>query len=122
MTLGTLGQFALSVSNADASETFYGEVLGLTKLYRFDNLVFFDCDGVRLMLEGSEKPIPTSSGVCHYFKVNDIEKSVSALEANGLSFDDKPHLIHTMPDHELWMVFFHDPDGYIFGLMEERML
>jgi methylmalonyl-CoA/ethylmalonyl-CoA epimerase len=25
-----------------------------------------------------------------------------------------------MPDHELWMCFFRDPDGHTLALMEEK--
>jgi len=25
-----------------------------------------------------------------------------------------------MPDHELWMSFFEDPDGYTLAMMEEK--
>jgi len=35
-------------------------------------------------------------------------------------FDDAPHLIARMPDHELWMAFFRDPDRNLLALMEER--
>jgi len=40
--------------------------------------------------------------------------------ARGVAFDDVPHLIARMPDHELWMVFLKDTDGNQFALMEER--
>ncbi len=41
--LGPVGQIGLSVADADRSEAFYADVLGLTKLFRFGGLVFFDC-------------------------------------------------------------------------------
>ncbi|MFO1305934.1 MAG: VOC family protein [Burkholderiales bacterium] len=118
--LGPLGQIALPVSDADRSERFYADVLGLPRLFRFGALVFFDCAGVRLMLEGSSKAIVPASGVCHYFKVQGIERAVEQLEARGLAFDDRPHLVAKMPDHELWMAFFRDPDGHLLALMEEK--
>jgi len=31
----------------------------------------------------------------------------------------KPHLIAKMPDHDLWMAFFTDPDGHTLALMQE---
>ena len=122
MSLTRLGQFALPVSNADASEAFYAEILGLKKLYRFDNLVFFDCDGVRLMLEAGDGPVGNSDGICHYFRTDDIDRQCAELKGLGLDFTQDPHLIVTMPDHELWMAFFSDPDGHNLALMEEREL
>jgi len=37
----------------------------------------------------------------------------------GVTFDDEPHLIAKMPDHELWMAFFRDPDRNLLALMSE---
>ena len=39
--------------------------------------------------------------------------------SEGVAFDDEPHLIARMPDHELWMTFFRDPDGNLHGLLSE---
>ncbi len=36
-----------------------------------------------------------------------------------MRFDDEPHLIAKMPDHELWMAFFHDTEGNMLALMCE---
>jgi len=120
MPLSALGQIALPVSDVDRAEEFYGRTLGLTRLFRFGELVFFDCAGVRLMLETASAPIEASSGVCHYFKVDDIDASVAELVGRGAEFVDVPHLIAKMADHELWMTFFKDPDGHMLALMEER--
>ena len=120
MPIQQLGQIALPVTDTDRSEAFYGDALGLTKLYRFGTLVFFDCAGVRLMLEGSQDQVQPANGVCYYFKVDQIEQAVAGLVARGVSFEDEPHLITKTPDHELWMTFFKDPDGHLLALMEER--
>lgn len=120
MPLSRLGQIALTVSDADRAEDFYRQKLGLPKLFRYGNLVFFDCDGIRLMLEGANKPVQPTSGVCHYFRVDRIEAVVAELKAKEVPFDTEPHLIAKMPDHELWMAFFRDPDGHLLALMEDR--
>ena len=119
MHLGKLGQFALPVSDADRSEAFYEDSLGLVKLFRSGDLVFFDCAGVRLMFEGTRSDI-TPSHNCHYFSVDEIDEAVRVLESRGVSFTQEPHLIAEMPDHDLWMAFFDDPDGHTLALMEER--
>ena len=36
-----------------------------------------------------------------------------------MPFDDEPQLIAEMPDHELWMTFFRDPDQNVHALMSE---
>jgi methylmalonyl-CoA/ethylmalonyl-CoA epimerase len=43
--LGSIGQIALPVADVDRAERFFEGILGLRKLYRFGDLVFFDCAG-----------------------------------------------------------------------------
>ncbi|MGH6893273.1 MAG: VOC family protein [Dongiaceae bacterium] len=118
--LSALGQVALAVSDADRAEAFYGEQLGLTKLFRFGHLVFFDCGGVRLMLDGDSKEAGAIEGVCLYYRISGIEQAYEDLKARGVPFDDGPHLIAKMPDHKLWMAFFRDPDRNLLAIMEEN--
>jgi methylmalonyl-CoA/ethylmalonyl-CoA epimerase len=113
-----VGQIALTVADADRSQAFYGDVLGLSLLYRFGTLVFFDLGNLRLMLGEGEDIAPGNT--CLYLQVGDIDAVHAALEAKGVRFQDGPKLIARMPDHELWMAFFQDPDGHQLALMHER--
>jgi methylmalonyl-CoA/ethylmalonyl-CoA epimerase len=36
-----------------------------------------------------------------------------------VSFEDEPHLIAELGDHDLWMTFFRDPDRNHLALMSE---
>ena len=120
MALNPIGQIALTVNDADVAERFYEQTLGLRKLFRFGNLSFFDCAGVRLMVDKEDKPEPfkPSSSVI-YFRTPDIALAVRELKAKGVTFVDTPHLIAPMPDHDLWMTFFKDPAGNLLALMQE---
>lgn len=120
LRLGRLGQLAVHVSDIERAEKFYREVLGLKPLFQFGELAFFDCDGVRLMLEGGHDATAKREDFCIYFKVEGIDATVAGLRTRGVYFEREPHLIARMPDHELWMVFLHDPDGNPLALMEER--
>ena len=57
LNLSQIGQIALPVADVDRAEAFYERVIGLRKLYRFGDLSFFDCAGVRLLLEKAAGPI-----------------------------------------------------------------
>jgi methylmalonyl-CoA/ethylmalonyl-CoA epimerase len=118
--LGAIGQVALHVSDTDRAERFYGDTLGLPLLFRFGNLAFFDCAGVRLMLEGGHESTGRRSQFCVYFRVDGIEAVVATLRSRQVYFEREPHLVAKMPDHELWMAFMHDPDGNLLALMEEK--
>jgi methylmalonyl-CoA/ethylmalonyl-CoA epimerase len=117
--LGRIGQIALAVDDVDAAESFYGGVLGLRKLYRFGDLTFFDCGGVRLLLEKAHGAAPAGAASVIYFAVPDIALGVRALQQRGVAFSLGPHLVAPMEDHDLWMAFFADPDGHTLALMHE---
>jgi catechol 2,3-dioxygenase-like lactoylglutathione lyase family enzyme len=119
INLNGRGQIALGVRDVDASERFYGDVLGLRKLFRFGTLSFFDMAGVRLLLEQERQDARIEHGGILYFRVADIVVARTALEARGLTFRDQIHRIAQMEDHDLWMTFFSDPDGHILALMME---
>lgn len=122
LTLNRIGQIGFAVADVDRAETFYRDVLGLRHLYRYGDLTFFDCAGVRLLLEGASDPAEVSPGSPLYFICHDIALAVAELTARGVEFaspEGKPHLIARMPDHDLWMAFFADPDGHTLALMQE---
>ena len=87
-------------------------------LFQVPGLAFFDCAGIRLMLSGAEKPGEQYSSVV-YFRVPDILAAAKTLESRGVPFDRPPHLVARMPDHDLWMAFFRDPDRNLLALMAE---
>jgi methylmalonyl-CoA/ethylmalonyl-CoA epimerase len=119
--LATIGQIALTVTDVARAIEFYRDVLGMKLLFEVPNMGFFDCDGVRLMISGSEKPDEHYGSVI-YFKVPDIQQAYATLYERGVPFEGNPHLLARMPDHELWMAFFRDPDRNLLALMSEVRL
>ena len=71
-SLNRIGQIARGVRDIDRAETFYQNVLGLRKLFRFGDLTFFDCAGVRVMLEKTHDPDKPRDGAVIYFACADI--------------------------------------------------
>jgi methylmalonyl-CoA/ethylmalonyl-CoA epimerase len=116
--LSTIGQIAFAVADVERSVAFYRDALGMKFLFQVPNLGFFDCSGIRLMLSSGEKPDGGSNSVV-YFKVPDIHEQYRTLRAGGVPFEGEPHLIARMPDHDLWMAFFRDPDRNLLALMCE---
>jgi methylmalonyl-CoA/ethylmalonyl-CoA epimerase len=119
LNLNHIGQIGLPVIDVDRSEAFYDKVIGLRKLYRFGDLSFFDCAGVRLFLDKVKEPAKFSPQGCIYFRCADIVLTVAELEKRGVIFTLRPHLIANMDDHDLWMAFFKDPDGHTLAVMQE---
>jgi methylmalonyl-CoA/ethylmalonyl-CoA epimerase len=119
LNLSHIGQVALGVSDVDRAEEFYETVIGLRKLYRFGDLTFFDCAGVRLLLEKTHDGAPPRQSGVIYFRCADIVLTVAELEKRGVKFTHPAHLIAKMDDHDLWMAFFDDPDGNTLAVMQE---
>ena len=117
--LDRIGQIAVPVRDIAKSVAFYRDVLGMRFLFEFPNLAFFDCGGVRLLLDKPETAEFENHSSVIYYKVDDIRASHASLVARGVEFIDEPHLIARMPDHELWMSFFRDPDRNVLALMCE---
>ncbi len=117
--LESIGQIAIRTNDLPAAVAFYRDQLGLEFLFDAGPLAFFRCGDVRLMLaipERGEHDHPSSTV---YFRVRDLDAAYEELRDLGVPFDDEPHLIATMPDHDLWMAFFRDPDRNLHGLMSE---
>jgi len=115
--LSTIGQIALTVRDSARSVAFCRDVLGMKLLFEMPGMGFFDCNGIRLMLSGSETGETYSTIV--YFKVPDIRVAYETLRGREVAFDREPHMIARMPEHELWMAFFRDPDRNLLALMTE---
>jgi len=118
--LGQIGQIAVPVSDIDRAVTFYRDILGMRFLFQAPpGLGFFDCAGVRLMLDAPAKTQTENYSSVIYYRVPNLDAAFEALSARGVIFEAKPHLLARFPDHELWMAFFRDPDGNLLAPMSE---
>ena len=117
-SLGPIGQISLYARDAATTEAWYRDVLRLPEVFRFGDLVFFDCGGVRLYIHavGEEKWRP---GSVLYFLVDDIQAAHADLLARGIKVTGAPHMIFRddATGLEEWMAFFEDPDTNMLAIM-----
>jgi methylmalonyl-CoA/ethylmalonyl-CoA epimerase len=115
-----LGQIAVNANDVERAAAFYQDVLGLKLLFKAPpGLAFFDCGGVRLMLERAEKPEFAHPSSILYFAVPEIRAAHRTMKEKGVRFEDEPHMIAKMPTHDLWMTFFRDSENNVMALMSE---
>ncbi|MYD97022.1 MAG: VOC family protein [Gammaproteobacteria bacterium] len=121
-----LHQIAMHVADLDATEVFYGDVLGARFVARFDppGLLFFDFDGVRVLFESGGE---TKGNSILYVWTDDIEARVAELESKGVRFVHPPGPVHKDGDGTFgpageteWMAFFEDPDGNTVALVTRK--
>jgi len=118
-----LVQIAQHAEDLDRATAFYRDLLGSDPTATYDppGLVFFDLDGVRLLLDRG-----APSGLL-YLAVEDVEGTVARLRAAGVSVEGEPRVIFTHEDDTLgpsgtdeWMGFVRDSEGNLVGLVERR--
>jgi methylmalonyl-CoA/ethylmalonyl-CoA epimerase len=115
-----LGQIQVRAHDVERAAAFYQNVLGLRLLFKAPpGLAFFDCGGVRLMIDKPEKPEFDHASSIPYFVVPDIQAAHARMKRGGARFEDEPHMIAKMPDHDLWMTFFRDSEDNLMALMCE---
>src|SRR5215470_2796058 len=109
--LAQIGQIAVPVSDLKRAIAFYRDILGMKFLFQAPpGLGFFDCAGVRLMLDAPARAAGHEQASIIYYRVPDLRAAHATLAARGVAFESAPHLVARLPDHELWMAFFRDPD------------
>ena len=122
--LSRIGQIAVIAKDFDRAVSFYRDTLQMKFLFTAPptappKLAFFDCDGVRLLVDVPEdKEFANRSSVI-YFAVDDIQQMYQTLMSRGVVFRDGPHLIARLADREVWMAFFDDTEGNTLALMAE---
>lgn len=121
LAAATLAQVSITAHDLPRAVRFYRDTLGLPHL--FDGgpaLSFFRCGTVRLMLAVPEKPEFDHPGSVLYYAVADIEAAHRELEAKGVHFRDRPHVVAPLGDKDLWMAFFDDSEGNLLAITEEK--
>lgn len=120
-SINQIGQIAIPVADLERAVVFYRDVLGMRLMFQAPPaLAFFDCSGVRLMLDVSAKGQQNHYSSIIYYKVDDLPVVYETLKSRGVQFEQPPEFVAKMPDHELWMAFLKDPDGNMLGLMWEK--
>ncbi len=119
--LTRIGQIAVPVSDIERAIAFYRDTLGMRFLFQATppGLGFFDLNGVRLMLDAPARSQGQHSSSVIYYQVADLDAAFTTLSKRGVQFEAQPYLLARMPDHELWMAFFRDPDENLLALMSE---
>lgn len=119
MRLIQVAQYASDLPRAAA---FYSQLLGVQPTAVFDppGLLFFNLDGLRLLLErGAPRAVL-------YLEVADVRQSVEELKSRGVEVVAEPHVIFSHTDGLLgpagtdeWMAFIRDSEGNTVGLVSQ---
>ena len=118
-----LVQVAQRAEDLERATAFYTDLLGVPPRATYDppGLVFFDLDGVRLMLECN------APAAMLYLSVEDIDATIERLRGSGVTIESEPHVIFSHSDDTLgpagtdeWQAAVRDSEGNLVGLVEQR--
>jgi methylmalonyl-CoA/ethylmalonyl-CoA epimerase len=118
-----LVQVAQRADDLARATEFYRRLLGAEPSAQFDppGLVFFDLDGVRLLLDR------VAPSALIYLAVDDVRSRVEELRSDGVAIEGEPHVIFSHADETLgpagtdeWMAFVRDSEGNTVGLVSRH--
>lgn len=112
-----LQQVALTCRDLDRARIFYRDTLGLPLMFEAGSMLFFQLEGLRLMIGREEQPGGPIGGSVLYFDAPDIDALGAALEARGVAFARPAETVQRTETHELKLRAFKDPDGNMLALM-----
>jgi catechol 2,3-dioxygenase-like lactoylglutathione lyase family enzyme len=112
-----LTQVALTCRDLGIARKFYRDTLGLPFLFEAGGMLFFQLEGLRLMIGQAHEVGQPIGGAVIYFDAPDIHALGSALEKKGITFLGPAHPVQKTATHELLLRAFYDPDGNGLALM-----
>jgi catechol 2,3-dioxygenase-like lactoylglutathione lyase family enzyme len=112
-----LMQVGLTCRDLERAKAFYRDTLGLPLLFEVSGMLFFQLEGVRLMIGKEMKPGDPIGGSVIYFNAPDMDALGAALEAKGVTFHGPAQILQQTETHDLKLRAFHDPDGNALALM-----
>jgi catechol 2,3-dioxygenase-like lactoylglutathione lyase family enzyme len=112
-----LAQVALTVKNMDLARSFYRDVLGLPMLFEVTGMMFFQLQGLRLMLGQAQSAEQHIGGSVLYFDTPEFEDMSLALERKGVTFIGPAQTVQRMQTQDLKLREFFDPDGNALAIM-----
>jgi methylmalonyl-CoA/ethylmalonyl-CoA epimerase len=115
-------QVAQKAYDLDRAASFYSDLLGAQPTGLFDppGLLFFDLEGVRLLLD---RGAPSS---LIYLAIEDVRADIERLRDRGVEVISEPRVIFSHADGllgpagtEEWMAFIRDSEGNTVGLVSQ---
>ena len=95
VSLGPIGQIAMTVEDLPSATAFYRDSLGLPQ------------------------GIEAKGNSILYFRVEDISAAHQALQERGVPFIRPPEQVADLGTHLLWLAFMQDPEENLLALMSE---
>ena len=116
--LGVVGHFGLAVRDPKQSAKWFERILGLKKLFEFEDGVAVGNDNVTIAFhEGKPSPRTLGHMSFHLPTITALRKALAHLKKHKVDLEDLGEEIGPeSPDSPHLGLWFHDPDGYRWEL------
>jgi len=113
-------QIAIPVRDIDRATAFYRDTLGFGLLMNGPNMAFLDCGGVRIYLDANPGGTEPGGNSLLYFRASNIPHAHKAFQESGVTIHREPHVIASLPDRDVWLMWIRDSEQNLLGIIEER--
>lgn len=113
-------QIAIPAKDIERATAFYRDTFGLTMLMNGPNMAFLDCGGIRVYLDANAESAGAGANPFVYFRVANIDRSHLSFKDSGVTIHQPPHIIASLPGHDVWLMWVRDSESNLLGIMEER--
>lgn len=112
-------QIAIPARDIDRATAFYRDTLGLGVLMKGPNMSFLECGAIRIYLDANPRDTAGGNSLV-YFRATNIEHAHAALKGSGVTIHQEPHVIASLTDRDVWLMWIRDSESNLLGIMEER--
>ena len=119
LSISSIAHVRVNTHDLQRSTAFYRDVLRMPFLFEFPGFAIFDCHGVRIILAKPESPEEDHPSSIIAFRVDDIHVACRELSARGVRFLGPPKIAFMLPEFDLWLCRFYDPDKNILALRSD---
>ena len=113
-------QLAIPARDIERATAFYRDKLALQLLMNGPNMAFLDCGGIRIYLDANPGTVEAGKNSMIYFRTGNVEQAHAAFRQRGVAIHQSPHIIATLPDRDVWLMWIRDSEENLLGVMEER--
>lgn len=114
-------QLAIPAKDIARATAFYRDKLGLQFLMNGPNMAFLNCGGIRIYLDANPGTVEAGKNSMIYFRAANLEQAHSAFKQRAVVVHQPPHIIASLPDRDVWLMWIRDSEENLLGVMEERL-
>jgi len=113
-------QIAIPAKDIDRATAFYRDTLGFALLMNGPKMAFLECGGIRIYLDANPGGTESGGNSLVYFRATNIERAHASFKKSGVVIHQVPHVIASLPDRDVWLMWIRDSESNLLGIMEER--